>query len=271
MTAIAASHFNIPVAHIQAGEVSGNIDGLTRHALARFVHIHFAANDDAAQRLIRSGEQEFRVHNVGAPQLDDFVNGDVADEDAVYDYFRINRDKRTALLVQHPVTEQAHLAGDQIERTVCALSKFDLQVVVIYPNNDAGSEILKHRLLSHGNSNFNIFRNVPRSLYAGLMKISDLMVGNSSSGLLEAPTFALPAVNIGRRQAGRFHGANVINVGEEEMDIVKGIEIALEPKFKEKLCNMVNPYGDGRSSERIVDILASVPINEKLLFKRMTF
>lgn len=271
VTAIAAAHFNIPVAHIQAGEISGNIDGLSRHALARFAHIHFASNEDAAERLIKAGEQKFRVHNVGAPQLDDFINGCYADRAKVGDHFRLTEDKPIAILIQHPVTEQAHLAGEQMEISIRALSRLGLQVIVIYPNNDAGSELVKRKIRESGSSGFHVFRHIPRELYAGLMRVADVIVGNSSSGIIEAPTFALPAVNVGRRQEGRFRGPNVIDVPHDENDIVNAVKKALDPVFRKKLQGRANPYGDGQASHRIVDILKKIPIDETLIYKRMTY
>lgn len=271
ITAVAAAHFNIPVAHIQAGEVSGNIDGLSRNALARFAHMHFASNEDAAKRLIRSGEQEFRVFNVGAPQLDDLVNGRFASELEMIDYFRLERGKPIVILVQHPVTEQAHQAGEQMETTIRAVNTLDVQTVIIYPNNDAGSELIKHKIREMGALKFHVFRNVPHSLYAALMKYADVIVGNSSSGIIEAPTFGLPAVNIGRRQEGRFRGENVINVEHDYEQIVTAMKKALDPELKKRLSGMTNPYGDGRASSRIVETLRNIKIDEKLLYKRMTY
>ena len=272
VAALVGAHLNIPVAHIQAGELSGNIDGMSRHAIGRFAHIHFAANEDAANRLIRSGEEPFRVHMVGAPQLDEFVNGNIALSETIAERFSLDLKKPVALVVQHPVTEQAAYAEQQMNATMQAMVSIGLQTVVIYPNNDAGSMAIQKCIKQNRHVNIRVERNVSREVYAGLMKCSSVIVGNSSSGILEAPSFGLPAINIGRRQEGRFQGKNVINVKDHNaIEIETAIRKALSKDFKDFLLGMDNPYGDGHSSERILDILETIHINEKLLFKKITY
>ena len=270
MAAIAGSHMNIPVAHIQAGELSGNIDGLSRHAIARFSHIHFAANVDAENRLIRSGEQDFRVFNVGAPQLDEFLSEEILPREKLSEkYNEISTD--FILFVQHSVTEQFTSAYEQVSNTLQALKNIGLNVVAIAPNSDAGSSLVNAAIEDNSSHLISIYRNVPREDYAGLMKYARCIVGNSSSGLLEAPTFELPAVNIGRRQEGRVQGANVINSSHNIGEIQAAIQIAITNEFKNSISGMKNPYGDGKSSERIVDILSSIELDEKLLIKKIAY
>lgn len=271
MAAIAGAHFNIPVAHIQAGEVSGNIDGVTRHAIARFAHIHFAANKDAAERLLRTGEEEFRVFTVGASQLDELLG---PDHDAVKEIAaRLNFDlsKPVVLMLQHPVTEQVRFVGQQISTTLSALAELRHQTIIIYPNNDAGSTVIREQIDSFRGPWLRVERNVSRRFYAGLLRTASVIVGNSSSGMLEAPSFELPCVNIGRRQQGRLQGINVINVGHDKREIIDAVCTALTPEFKHSLTGMGNPYGDGHASERIIDVLANCVIDEKLLFKGMSY
>jgi len=271
MAAIAGAHMNIPVAHIQAGERSGNIDGVTRHAIARFAHIHFAANQDAMERLIRSGEQEFRVHVVGAPQLDEFLAGEFAAADEVAARFRLDARRPIVMLLQHSITEQAETAAEQMAVSLRALAGLGLQTVLIYPNNDAGSALVRSTVDSFRGPWLRVERNVSRPLYGGLMRLASVLVGNSSSGLLEAPSFGLPVVNVGRRQDSRVRGGNVIDVPHDEQRIADAVERALEPGFRAGLRGMVNPYGDGQASERIVEILASTKIDETLLFKQLRY
>lgn len=271
IAAIAGAHLGIPVAHIQAGEVSGNIDGLSRHAIARFSHIHFAANEDAAQRLGKMGEQGFRIFNVGAPQLDEFLEGQVIDRKTICERYRLDPDRPFILVLHHPVTEEFASAGAQAEATLAAVNKIGLDAVVIYPNSDAGSSAIQSAIEKFQNPKLRTHRSVRREEYAGLMATASVIVGNSSSGLLEAPTFALPAVNIGRRQKGRVRGQNVVDCGHRVEEIVAAIERCLEPTFRTSLKGMKNPYGDGRSSERIVEILKTIPIDEKLLIKEVTY
>lgn len=272
MAAIAGAHMNIPVAHIQAGELSGNIDGMSRHAIARFSHIHFASSTDAAERLINSGEEEFRIFNVGAPQLDEYVSGKYSPPQEVAEKFCIDLTKPIILVVQHPVTEQWNDAEKQMTATMEAVLRLNHQTIVLYPNNDAGSVAVQKVIHKHRNIAVRVERNVAREIYGGLLNIASVLVGNSSSGLIEAPTFGLPVVNIGRRQEGRLRGKNVIDVHDYDADKIEdAIRKAMSPEFKEKLNESKNPYGDGHSSTRIVEILESIPIDEKLLYKRMTF
>lgn len=271
MAALAGAHMNIPVAHIQAGERSGNIDGMTRHAIARFAHVHFAANQDAMERLIRSGEQEFRVHVVGAPQLDEFLDGEFASADEVTERFRLDARQPIVLLLQHSVTEQAETAAEQVAVSLRALAGLGLQTVLIYPNNDAGSALVRGTVHAFRGPWLRVERNVSRALYGGLLRMAGAILGNSSSGLLEAPSFELPAVNVGRRQDGRVRAVNVIDVPHDEERIGAAVRQALDPGFRAGLRGMVNPYGDGHASERIVEILASTKLDETLLFKQLRY
>jgi len=271
--AIVAAHMNIPVAHIQAGERSGNIDGMTRHAITRFAHIHFASGPDAAERLRRMGEEEFRIHMTGAPQLDDLLNGEVAPPEEIAHRFRLDRAQPIVLLVQHPVTEEFGEGVEQMEETLEAVCEIGHQTVVIFPNNDAGSDDLRRMIERYHRPFMRVERNVPRRVYAGLMKSADVLVGNSSSGLIEAPAFRLPAVNVGDRQRDRARAANVIDVPYDRAAIADAIRQALSPDFRSGLENGVaSPYlSDGRVSERIVEILKTVEIDERLLKKQIAY
>lgn len=271
MGAIAGAYTYIPVAHIQAGERSGNIDGVSRHALGKFVHLHFAANEDAAQRLRKLGEESFRIHSVGAPQLDELVASYYTPADVLQQRYEIAVASRYLLVVQHPVTEEMHLAGEQVASLVQALRHYNMPKLWILPNNDAGSQAIRRGLLSARTSDLYVFENLSRQDYLGFMANAACLVGNSSSGLIEAPTFELAAVNLGRRQADRVQGANVINAPFLTEDIVTAIDMALSAEFQKSLRNCVNPYGDGCSSERILDTIESVSIDDRLLIKRMTY
>tara|TARA_B100000029_G_scaffold410923_1_gene413056 strand:- start:967 stop:2106 length:1140 start_codon:yes stop_codon:yes gene_type:complete len=269
--AMAGAHLNIAVAHIQAGEVSGNIDGLTRHAIARYAHIHFAANKDAADRLERSGEQIERIFNVGAPQLDEFIQGSISTEEILSEKYKINAKEKFILVLQHPVTEQYGESKDQMRETLDAVNKLEINTVIINPNNDAGSTGIQEIINEYSTPFIKVFRNVPREDYGGFLKSCSILVGNSSSGLLEAPTFARPVVNIGRRQKGRVQGNNVINCNHDSGEIIKSIKKGLKEEFTETLVGMQNPYGDGSSSKKIVQILKEIKIDSDLLNKELTF
>jgi GDP/UDP-N,N'-diacetylbacillosamine 2-epimerase (hydrolysing) len=272
MGAVAAAHMNIPVAHVQAGERSGNIDGITRHAITRFTHIHFASGPEAAERLRRMGEEEFRIFTTGAPQLDELVNGSVARPAEVADRFHLDLELPLVLVVQHPVTEEFGEGVAQMEETLEAVCELEEQTVVIFPNTDAGSDDLRHMIERHHRPFMRVERNVPRYVYGGLMQVASVLVGNSSSGLIEAPAFGLPAVNVGLRQRDRARAANVIDVPYDRRAIVEAIRRAMTPEFRRELEGSDSPYlSDGRVSERIVEILKTIPIDERLLRKQIAY
>ncbi|MEY8326420.1 UDP-N-acetylglucosamine 2-epimerase [Lachnospiraceae bacterium 54-11] len=272
MGAIAAAYTYTPVAHIQAGELSGNIDGMARHAIGKFVHMHFAANDDAAMRLIKLGEEPFRVFNVGAPQIDEMVQYKFTEIDELEEKFLVSLRNGYILAVMHPVTEEAAKAGEQAEIFVHALNYFEETKIVILPNNDAGSNMVKDTMLNLKCGKYHFYSNIKREDYLGLLKNSKCIVGNSSSGLLEAPTFKIPAVNIGRRQRLRFRGINVIDVDFKVDDIIEAVNKAMSFEFRDFLNNKCkNPYGDGHSSERILDLLMNTKADEKWLVKNLTY
>ena len=272
MGAIVGGFTYTPIAHIQAGELSGNIDGMTRHSIGKYTHVHLAANEDAAQRLIKLGEQPFRVHNVGAPQIDEMVNAQYAELSELEDKLYIDLSEGYILTVIHPVTEDYMHASSQAEMLIKSLNRFPMKKVMIMPNNDAGSSEIKAAINQYKEGEYYIYANLKRQDYLGLLKNCECIVGNSSSGLLEAPTFKVPAVNIGRRQDMRFRGINVIDVEFDEDKITQAINRALSKEFKEYLkkeCE--NPYGDGKSSERILSILMNTPKDDKLLVKKLTY
>lgn len=272
MGAIGGAFCYIPVAHIQAGELSGNIDGMTRHAIGKYAHLHLASNEDAAQRLIRLGEEPSRVHNVGAPQLDELEQSMFTPQAELARTHNLNLDGDFILIVQHPVTEDFYHAAEQIDATMAALKVFDVPKVVILPNNDAGSLMIREGIDRHRHGEFFAFANLRREDYLGLLRSAACIVGNSSSGLLEAPTFKIPAVNLGRRQHQRLQGPNVINAPFEHDAIVSAIRRAMSSEFRAALQrDCLNPYGDGHSSERIVKLLVETEITEKILVKNLTY
>ncbi|HVN59929.1 MAG TPA: UDP-N-acetylglucosamine 2-epimerase [Gaiellaceae bacterium] len=272
VAALAAAQMNIPVAHIQAGERSGNIDGMMRHAITRLAHIHFASGPDAAERLRRMGEDEFRIHTTGAPQLDELVNGEIAPPAEVAERFGLDLDRPILLVVQHPVTEDYGLGLEQMRETLEAVCELREQTILIFPNTDAGSNELRHLIERYHRPFMRVERNVSRRLYGGLMRSASALVGNSSSAIIEAPVMGLPAVNVGDRQRDRARASNVIDVPYDRTAIAAALRTALTPEFRAAARNGESPYlSDGRVSERIVEILATVPIDERLLKKQITY
>lgn len=271
MGAIAGNHLSLPVAHIQAGELSGNVDGIVRHAITKLAHIHFAANEEFAERVLRLGEQPFRVHVTGAPLVDEMVQGKISTPEELARRYRIDPTAPLLLAVQHPVTEEETLAGRQVKATLRAVSRVGWQTIFIYPNADSGSALVRAELSEHQRGKIHFLRNLPRADYLGFMKLARAMVGNSSSGIMEAPSLGTPAVNIGRRQNGRPQGANVINCQYDEDGIHAAILQAASDEFRAKARQAKNPYGDGKASQRIVEVLKTVNIGSELLNKEMTY
>ena len=273
VASIVSSYMYIPVAHIQAGELSGNIDGLARHAIGKFAHMHFASNKDAYNRLMKLGEEKFRIKLVGAPQLDDIKKIKKTSLSRKFITEKLGIDNQKYILsVYHPVTEEYANIEQYTNSLTAALNTSSLNKVWILPNNDSGSLIVKKKILQNSSSNQYLFENLNRENYLLLLKHSECIIGNSSSGIIEAPSFGVPCVNIGRRQNMRVQAKNVINIKKYDTKMIKlGMQKAINKKFKKGLKNLKNPYGDGNSAERIIKLLISERKNKNLLIKNLTF
>lgn len=270
--AICGAYTYTPVAHIQAGELSGNIDGMARHAIGKFAHLHFASNTDAVKRLKKLGENNFRIKNVGAPQLDGLKEISSKNIKKIKKHYNIMSNDKFCLVVFHPLTEEFKLVSKQTKILINTLNKIKLKKFWIMPNNDAGYEYVKNVLLDCRKSDTQLIRNMSREDYLTLLKYSEFIIGNSSSGIIEAPTFAIPAINLGNRQKNRFRGKNVIDLENfEEKLILNKIKIATSKSFKEKIKKAKNPYGNGNSSEKIIKILKETKITKSLISKHLTY
>lgn len=271
--AVAATYMSIPIAHIHGGEISGNVDEPVRHAITKLAHIHFAATEDSAERIRRMGEEPWRIHVVGAPGLDLILSGKAPQLKEIASKYGLDLSKPLLLVVQHPVVAEADEAASQIRQTLEAIKELKHQTILIYPNADAGGRRMIEAIRGYEKCMFlKTFRSIPHEDYLGLLRLASVMVGNSSSGIIEAPSFGLPVVNIGTRQTGRQRAGNVIDVGYHTEEILEAINRALHDQcFREKVDQCKNPYGDGKAGERIVRILSEVKLNKKLLEKRMTY
>jgi UDP-N-acetylglucosamine 2-epimerase (non-hydrolysing)/GDP/UDP-N,N'-diacetylbacillosamine 2-epimerase (hydrolysing) len=270
---VAASYMGIPMAHIQAGDKSGHIDDLARMAMAKLCHIHFASCADSADRVWQLGEEKFRIFNVGAPQLDDIVDqnrkaGSVKIAGTSYDL-----SKPYILLVQHPVMVERQDTKMQMENAFNAVTATGLPVFWIYPNSDLGfQDILDTIEGRNGSDLLTILKNVERDDYLTLLANAGVLVGNSSSGILEAPSFKVPVINIGNRQRGRPQAANILNSEYPALAISSALDKALnDAAFREACTTAVNPYGDGSSSKQICEILRDIPIDTRLIDKQTIY
>ncbi len=270
---VAAVYMNIPVAHIQSGDLSGHIDGSARHAITKLCHIHFPSCEDSAHRVEKLGEEPWRIFDVGAPQLDELIHGDKLSKDELANLLNLDGDEPILVVLQHPVLAEVDKAYDQIVETMEAIKDVGSQTLVIYPNNDAAGQRIIDGIREYEELPFvSSIPNLERKAFMSLIANASLIIGNSSSGILEAPSFKLAAVNIGNRQRGRLQASNVINAPYDRKEIADAIQHALvSEEFHGQLEECVNPYGDGHSSERIVKILGEIEIGERLLDKQMTY
>lgn len=270
---IAAAYMGIPIAHIQAGDKSGHIDDSARHAIGKFAHIHLASCDDSANRLRRMGEQDFRIFNVGAPQLDNIAGVDYRRSSVDVNGQHLDLSGPYILLVQHSVMAEMAEAGEQVAATLEACAGLGLPTYIIYPNSDLGYKQIIRRIGERSaGAGFTILENVEREAYLALLANCTVLVGNSSSGILEAPSFRVPVVNIGNRQRGRPQAGNILNCDYDMVSIAAAISRAItDTDFRRSCAAAVNPYGDGRSSSRICEILRDITLDRHLLDKECTY
>jgi len=272
--AFAAVYMGIPVAHIQAGDLSGHIDGSARHAITKISHLHFASCRDSAERVKKLGEQKFRIFNTGAPQIDDFQSKNKINEKNFQKKYKLDIKKKFFLIIYHPVLFELKKIKKQISELFNSLRKFkQFQKIVIYPNIDVGNKIIINEFNKLKKiSDFQVFENFKRNEYIYLLSKASILIGNSSSGILEASSFKLPVINIGSRQRGRLQSNNILNSSNSSKQIEKTIKYILRnKKFINKVKKCKNPYGDGKSSARIVKILKNIKIDNKLLDKINTY
>lgn len=265
--AIAAAHMNIPVIHVSGGDISGSIDNSIRKAITSFAHMHLVNTHKSAEHLKKS-EQAWRVKMVGSLGLDHRFERLIQPEKLAVS-LGLDMEKELILVVQHPVTNESKDAGLQMRSTLNAIVKLQRQTIVIYPNSDAGSRDMIEMIKKYRKYNFiKIYKTLPRREFLSLMSMSDVMIGNSSAGIVEAPMFNLPVINIGTRQEGRERAENVI---DREYDSEKIYDLArkiLAEREKWRLKKMRTPYKDVNSANKILEVLLKVKIDNKLLNKQ---
>lgn len=269
----AALPFRIPVAHIHGGEsTEGLIDESIRHAVSKMSHIHFASTEKYRRRIIQMGESSACVFSYGAPGLDNIYKLKLLNREKIFRELGIPQGKKVAVVTYHPVTLEKNTSGFQINELVAAIKKFsDMYFIFTYGNADTEGRVIIDKIKSYIKKypeSGKVFISLGQVKYLSLLKQACVMIGNSSSGIIEAASFELPVVNIGDRQRGRLHGKNVINVKECKRDGIKNaMRKALSDKFKHSLRGLKNPYGDGSASREIVNKLKAVKLGEKLIKK----
>ena len=283
---IAASQMNIPVAHIEGGDLTegGALDDSVRHAMSKLSHLHFTTNQQATNRLLAMGEEAWRVHTVGLPALDGVVNGDYAPPAEVIQRLALDKDLPVIIFTQHSITTQHELAVDQVNESLVALKKYcngSFNIILTYPNNDAGGlqiiERLKEFVDEIDSPLVRLYSSLGRRLYHGVLGLRTqcgmevICIGNSSSGIKETPAFGVPTVNIGERQKGRLRAKNTIDVINSTCAIQEAIDFCLSDENFNSSCSSVdNPYWHGMVGEAITKVINEVVIGPSLIQKGMT-
>ncbi len=266
--ALAAIHLNIPIVHLHGGELSGTVDEPIRHAISKFAHYHFVSSEGARARLIRMGEQPAHIFVTGAPGLDDLADLATMPRTELCAEAGLNPDQAVALVVFHGVLQEAELAGAQCAAIVEAIGRAGCQMLALLPNSDAGGEAIRSVLEgARHRPGVQVAAHLERRRFVSWMAVADVMVGNSSSGIIEAASLGLPVVNVGSRQQGRERSGNVIDVPAEIGPILAAIEQARA--WRGRVWH--NVYGDGDAGHRIVELLATLPLTQELLQKRNAY
>lgn len=276
-TATVGAYMNIPIAHICGGDrVVGNIDDSVRHAVTKLAHLHFPTTKENGERILKMGEEPWRVHVVGNPALDSIRK----QPDLSYAYINeklgtnLSEDKPFILLIKHPLSSEISQAGEQMKVTLEAVAELGFETIITYPNSDAGSyDMIK--VIDEFVSKYSFikaFKTLPRDVFVNLQRKAALLLGNSSAGILEAPFLKLPVVNVGNRQKQRQHAENILFVPHNKDAIKEAMLKAINDEDFKAICkNCDNPYGDGYSGERIARIIAETEINQQLLNKQIVY
>lgn len=282
---IAATQMNIPTAHIEGGDLTegGALDDSVRHAMTKLAHLHFTTNEQASNRILGMGEEPWRVHTVGFPAIDLISEGNFATKVEITEQLGLDLSCPILLFTQHSVSTEFERAAEQVAPSIEAIKRLaddGIQTVLTYPNNDAGGQAIISELDAFGASkyrNTQVRRSLGRYLYHGILALArdpDIRVaclGNSSSGLKETPAFGCPTVNIGSRQEGRLRGENVLDAGYSSNEIYHQIQRSLfDDDFRDLCREAKNPYWLGETGPKIAEVLATTPLGQDLIRKRMT-
>ena len=280
---VAGTQMNIPTAHIEGGDYTegGALDDSVRHAMTKLAHLHFATNEQAVARILRLGEETWRVFNVGQPSLDLVNAGLYASPEEVAVTLGIIPERPVLLFCQHSVTTEFEQAVEQVGPSLDALRTMageGYQVLVTYPNNDAGGRRIVQEIEKlRGSANILIVPNLGRHVFHGVLNVigrigKGAFVGNSSAGIKETPAFGCPSVNIGSRQQGRLRADNVLDVPYDSAAILAAVHRCVEDeRFRLQCKSCKNPYGAGNAGPRIAEVLATIPLDKRLMQKRMTY
>lgn len=283
---IAATQMNIPTAHIEGGDLTegGALDDSVRHAMTKLAHLHFTTNDQASDRILSMGEEQWRINMVGFPAIDLISEGRFASKAEVIEKLKLDLSRPIVLFTQHSVSTEFEKADSQVRQSLEAIEKLaeeGIQTILTFPNNDAGGQQIISSLESFAAKNIkntSVVSSLGRHLYHGVLALAkdvDLRIaclGNSSSGIKETPAFGCPTVNIGSRQEGRLRGENVLDAEYISEEIYATVKRSLFDEDFRKICReSKNPYWIGEAGPKIAEILSTVALDQKLIRKKMTF
>lgn len=257
--AIACLYLGIKTAHIHGGEVSGTVDESIRHAITKIASVHFAATEKSKERLIKMGEDSWRVFPVGAPRIDTILNNRLPSFRDIKEKYHLKFEKKKYVLqVFHPVVTELENIEKQILALINSMEQQSQPIISILPNSDAGSEIIRKMYQKYLKTDIIYITNLEPEEYLTILKECKFMIGNSSSGIIEAASFKIPVINLGTRQNGREQSKNIINANLNENEIETALNKIQDPQFIKSLKNVKNIYGDGNSSRRITKTLNQI-------------
>ena len=272
-SALAASHMNIVNAHIHGGDVSGGLDEYNRHAITKISNIHFAASQKSKKRILKMGEDKKYVFFTGSPSIDEVKSKKISSKQKLEKKYQMKFSGNEILLVQHPVTTESNNAEKQIISTLNAIQRLNCNVIAISPNSDSGYRKIFKQLndFSKKSDNFKLFQNLLREDYLGFLKNVQILVGNSSSGLIEASYFNTPVIDIGIRQNNRERGPNVLHIKSFSSNLIyQNVERILKKPKKPSL-KKTRIYGDGNASTKIVRILENLTMSDDIIKKQISY
>ena len=275
-TAIAGAYMNIPVAHLGAGDRTRvNIDGVIRHGVTKLSNIFFCFTPENAKRVIKMGEEKWRVYNVGHTAVERYENSKLISNSDLSEYFKLNISKEPLLIfIQHPVSNWLEQTKKHINISLSAIDELNFPTIIIRSNSDPGTKTIKsaYEKYKFTNKKVRYFENIPEIFFVNILRKASVLVGNSSMGVLEAPYLKLPVVNIGLRQKDRQNAGNILFVSHNKIKIINAIKKSIyNKKYLKEIRKIKNPYGKSGASNRIVKILSKIRIDQKLINKKITY
>lgn len=263
--ALLGAYMGIPTAHFFGGDhtTDGNVDNAVRHACSKLSSVHFVTHEIHKQRLIKMGEKENRIHVIGNPALDKYLNTEKIDKKTILDKLGRENWDEYAVLIFHPILGFETQSGRYFEQILIALKNKGINTFVSYPNSDAGNKKIIEVINKYArDDNFCFYTNLERNLFINLMRNANFLIGNSSAGLIEAPSIPLAAINVGIRQRDRVAASNIIFVDQDVESIMEAIQTVNSKDFRSRLLKIKNPYGDGNSVSRALDLLKRIDFNK---------